>query len=71
MDRMEIAKAVRPVFDGTRVGREDLQRAANAGQARPEVVELLGELPECSLLRITELWPLLPELPVKREETAQ
>lgn len=61
--RLEIADAVRTVFEGGGATRDEILAAA-ASAGRPQVVDVLKGLPDRSYGRLNELWEELHDVPV-------
>lgn len=63
--RLEIVERVQEAFaDGRGADRSEILAAATAAHARPEVIELLGTLPERPYARANHLWEELRHVPL-------
>lgn len=62
--RVEIVDTIGPVFLKGSADRTEILAVATAGQARPEVLELLGALPDRRFGVVNELWEELRHVPV-------
>lgn len=70
--REELADHVGGAFGHGTVTRASLIACAAASGARPEVVQVIGILPNGGLYaRLRDLWPDLPGVPVDAEEAAR
>lgn len=63
--RMEIAEHIADAFDGDAVHRIDVLQAAGEDGARSEVVRVLERLPQRRYYRLTDVWSVLPDVPVE------
>lgn len=63
--RIEIAETVRPAFSQHGADRSQLLTAAAASRARPEILDLLGQLPDRRYSVLNELWEHLGHVPVE------
>lgn len=61
--RLEIAEAVRAVFEGGGATRDEIVAAADSA-GRPQVVDVLRSLPDRRYSRLNELWEELHDVPV-------
>ncbi|HUG32357.1 MAG TPA: DUF2795 domain-containing protein [Acidimicrobiia bacterium] len=61
--RLEIAEAVRAVFEGGSATRDEIVAAADSASRR-EVVDVLKSLPDRRYSRLNELWEELADVPV-------
>jgi hypothetical protein len=61
--RLEIAEAVRAVFEGGGATRNELVALADSS-SRTEVVDVLRSLPDRRYNRLNELWEELADVPV-------
>jgi len=62
--RVEIVDTIGPAFLNGSVDRTEILAAATARRARPEVLELLGTLPDRRFGVVNELWEELRHVPV-------
>lgn len=63
--RVEIVEKVGEAFAaGKGADRSEILAAATAAHARPEVLELLGTLPDRKYGRVNDLWEELHHVPV-------
>ncbi|HKX72290.1 MAG TPA: DUF2795 domain-containing protein [Acidimicrobiales bacterium] len=63
--RVEVIDHIGQAFAGAPLTRSDLLAAARLGSARPEVLELLGRLPDRRFSRPHELWVDLRDVPIE------
>lgn len=63
--RVEVVEAVQGAFGRAGATRAELIDAACRASARAEVVAILGALPSGGFREVRELWPHLPDLPVR------
>jgi len=63
--RVEIIDHLGSAFTGAWVPKTELLAQAERGGARPEVLDVLGDLPDGSFNRPQDLWPELPEVPIE------
>lgn len=63
--RMELVDHIETAFTARPVSRSDLLAAATSSHARPEVIEVLRQLPEVAVYHgIRDLWAELADVPV-------
>ncbi|MEX2425021.1 MAG: DUF2795 domain-containing protein [Acidimicrobiia bacterium] len=62
--RVEIADTIRDAFTNQDVERGDLIATAAANRARPEVLQLINQLPERRYRALTDLWEHIGHVPV-------
>ncbi|MGH9113756.1 MAG: DUF2795 domain-containing protein [Acidimicrobiales bacterium] len=63
--RVEVIDHIGQAFAGAPLTRSDLLAAARRGAARPEVLEVLGRLPDRRFSRPHELWTDLRDVPIE------
>ena len=62
--RMELVDHIETAFEAGPATRGDLLAAATASHARPEVIEVLHQLPDTPYRSVRDLWPELADVPV-------
>ncbi|HVR31399.1 MAG TPA: DUF2795 domain-containing protein [Acidimicrobiia bacterium] len=62
--RIEIADTVSDAFNKSGAHRSELLTAAATNQARPEVLDLIEQLPDRHYRAINELWEHIGHVPV-------
>jgi hypothetical protein len=62
--RLEIADHLADAFDHAPTSRADLLAAAARNHARPDVMEVLAQLPDQQYQNLRALWPHLAEVPI-------
>lgn len=60
----EIAAHVHRAFVAGVTTKEDLLAVAAVSGARPDVLSLLGRLPDRPYTELRQLWPELPDVPI-------
>ncbi|SCK15381.1 hypothetical protein H180DRAFT_01015 [Streptomyces sp. WMMB 322] len=61
--RLEIARHLEPLFaHGGTADRDALLRAVSA--SRPEVAQVLGQLPVRQFTSLRQIWEYLPQVPI-------
>ncbi|MEX1249238.1 MAG: hypothetical protein WEA57_00960, partial [Acidimicrobiia bacterium] len=62
--RLEIADAIGAVFEGGGASQDEILAAAVDAGTRPEVIDVLRELPPGRYGRLNHLWEVLSDIPV-------
>jgi hypothetical protein len=63
--RVEVIDHIGEAFTGNPLTRSDLVGAAQRADARPAVIELLGQLPDRRFARPHDLWQDLGHVPIE------
>lgn len=63
-NREEIAGHIENAFRGAPVEKAELLAEARANGAPSRVLDSLDRLPDIPFRTLTDLWPLLPQLPI-------
>jgi len=63
--RVEIIDHLGSAFTGAWVAKTELLAQVERGGARPEVLDVLEDLPDRSFNRPQDLWPELPDVPIE------
>lgn len=65
LTRTEVATAVKGAFDASPPHRDELLATARRNGARCEVVEALAQLAPREFGDLRQVWPALPDMPIK------
>jgi hypothetical protein len=69
--RTEIADVIQEAFQSGPAHRDDLLTTAVRKRARPQMIDLLRNLPRRRFAELRQLWGEMPEVPVKRSRTGR